>query len=73
MNTKTKRIEQEDTRPKRHCEMDRGDLDYYLFNREARMYEAWGTERVGAAVRSDDGPQGPRMQPLRQDKMSRDS
>jgi len=28
------------------------DLDFYLFNREARMDEAWGSERV-ARLRSE--------------------
>ena len=31
--------------------LDASDLDFYLFNREARMDETWGSERTGAVGR----------------------
>lgn len=30
-----------------HQVLDTGELDFYLFDREARMGEAWGAERTG--------------------------
>jgi hypothetical protein len=34
-----------------HPVLDESDLDFYLFNREARMDEVWGSGRAGAVGR----------------------
>ena len=34
-------------KPEGHLVLDASELDFYLFNREARMDEIWGSERAG--------------------------
>ena len=38
-------------KPDEHLVLDASELDFYLFNRGARMAEVWGSERLGAVGR----------------------
>jgi predicted alpha/beta hydrolase len=38
-------------KPDGHLVLDASELDFYLFNRAARMDEVWGSERAGAVGR----------------------
>jgi hypothetical protein len=38
-------------KPDSHLVLDASELDFYLFNRGARMDEVWGSERLGAVGR----------------------